>query len=105
MARLRTFVHVGGRAYGPGVDVPADVAAKITNPKAWDGDPPTPSQDHRGGGEGSGGSSSEGSVEPPRSGAGSTKAAWAEHAAARGVAVPDSASREDIIAAVDAAKE
>lgn len=33
---LVTNVHVDGEVYGPGDDVPADVAKRITNPKAWD---------------------------------------------------------------------
>lgn len=34
--KLATFVHVDGQAYGPEDDVPADVAKKIENPKAWE---------------------------------------------------------------------
>lgn len=54
MARkLATYVHIDGVAYGPNDDVPADVAKKITNPKAWadgkgskaDGDAPPASID------------------------------------------------------------
>lgn len=33
--RLVTYVHVDGRVYGPGVDVPADVAKRISNPDVW----------------------------------------------------------------------
>jgi hypothetical protein len=36
MARLNTTVHVDGQAYRPGVDVPDEVAAKITNPDVWE---------------------------------------------------------------------
>lgn len=36
--RLRTFVHVDGRAYGPGDEVPDEVADQITNPDVWDED-------------------------------------------------------------------
>lgn len=36
MAKLRTYVHVGGKVYGPGDDVPAEVAKKITNPDVWE---------------------------------------------------------------------
>ncbi|WP_053065479.1 hypothetical protein [Micromonospora sp. RV43] len=40
--RLASYVHVGGRRFGPEDEVPADVAALITNPKAWEGGaPPT----------------------------------------------------------------
>lgn len=36
MARkLVATAYVGDRAYGPGSDVPDDVAAQITNPAAW----------------------------------------------------------------------
>ena len=35
--RLAAFVEVGGRSYGPDDYVPDDVAAKIRNPKAWQG--------------------------------------------------------------------
>jgi len=38
-----TFVHVDGRIYGPDSDVPSDVAARITNPDAWD-EPPAAKQ-------------------------------------------------------------
>jgi hypothetical protein len=34
--RLRTHVHVDGQVWGPGDEPPADVAARITNPKAWE---------------------------------------------------------------------
>jgi hypothetical protein len=33
--KLAAFVHVDGKVYGPGDDVPAKVAEAITNPKAW----------------------------------------------------------------------
>jgi hypothetical protein len=33
--KLAAYVHVDGTVYGPGDDVPADVAKQITNPKAW----------------------------------------------------------------------
>lgn len=39
--KLVAYVHVGGQVYGPGSDVPAEVAKQITNPKAW-GDEPEP---------------------------------------------------------------
>lgn len=35
--KLRTYVHVDGQVYGPDSDVPAEVAKRITNPKAWAG--------------------------------------------------------------------
>lgn len=35
--KLRTYVHVDGQVYGPDDDVPAEVAKRIENPKAWEG--------------------------------------------------------------------
>lgn len=46
--RLNTYVHVDGQAYGPGSDVPAEVAERITNPDVWEGsdeqEPPAPAK-------------------------------------------------------------
>lgn len=42
-------------------------------------------------------------VEPPRSGKGASKAAWAEYAATLGIELDSDASRDDLIAAVDEA--
>ncbi|MEU7905309.1 hypothetical protein [Actinoplanes sp. NPDC049118] len=33
--RLAAWVIIDGRAYGPDHDLPADIAARITNPRAW----------------------------------------------------------------------
>lgn len=33
--KLASHVHIDGQVYGPGSDVPAEVAERITNPKAW----------------------------------------------------------------------
>lgn len=41
-------------------------------------------------------------AEPPRSGSGSTREAWATYANQTGVPVSDDATRDDVIAAVDA---
>jgi hypothetical protein len=97
--RLRTHVHVRdehGRSVvlAPGDDVPDWAAAAIRNPRAWQGgaapsvETPTETND---------------TSAPPRSGAGSGKAEWAAYASTLGVTYPDGASRDDIIAAVDAA--
>jgi hypothetical protein len=80
-----------GPAYGNADQVPADIAAKIPNPKAWaDGELP------------------DGpiftDVEPPRTGRGSGVAAWRAHAEGLGITVPDDADRDDIVALVDARK-
>jgi hypothetical protein len=45
-----------------------------------------------------------GPEEPPRGGAGATTDAWAAYARTLGIDVPDDASRDDIIALVDAAR-
>ena len=34
--KLNTWVHVDGVAYGPGDEVPPEVAKKITNEDVWD---------------------------------------------------------------------
>lgn len=48
--KLARHVTVGSVTYGPGDDVPADVAAKITNPKAWVSvDDEAPAEDTGGG--------------------------------------------------------
>jgi hypothetical protein len=103
MPRLKAFVHVAGSVYGPGDEVPAEVARLITNPKAWEGGVP-PVFDDETGGDGQSGDASVEVAEPPRSGAGSGRPAWAEYAASLGLEVPADASRDDIIAAVDKAK-
>lgn len=33
--KLAAYVYVDGALYGPASDVPADVAKRIDNPKAW----------------------------------------------------------------------
>jgi hypothetical protein len=103
--RLRTFVHVGGVAYGPDDEVPAEVAEQIGD-HAWadedgdqdDGDEtrvgfedpraqqsPTPT---------SGGTGEA----PPRSGRGSGRDAWVAYAEANGLDVGEDRTREQIIA-------
>ena len=71
-------------SYGPGDTVPADVAKQITNPDVWEG-------------------SSSAEAPPARSGAGSGKDKWVAYAEANGVTVDDDATRDDVIAAVEAA--
>ncbi len=70
--------------FGPDSDVPSWAEEQITNPNAW-------------------ADSDNGSEAPPKAGKGSGKDAWADYAAANDVDVPDDASRDDIIAALDAA--
>lgn len=119
MAKLRTYVHIDGRAYGPEDTVPAAVAAKISNPDVWDGPAPAragsgiAAQPGAGGvlpvtlqeksGSGAHPAADAGSDVPPKGGAGSGKDAWAAYAAKHDVKVADDATRDDIVAALDAA--
>jgi hypothetical protein len=77
--------------YAPGDSVPAKHAKLVSNQAVLEG----------GDGGGSGGSTD--SEIPPKGGAGSGKEAWADYAKANGVDVPDDATRDDIIAALDKA--
>ncbi|MFI1467642.1 hypothetical protein [Streptomyces wuyuanensis] len=90
--RLIAYVHVDGKAYGPGDQVPAAVAKRIGE-HAWtdsgsSAEAPTPT------GEGEA---------PPRSGRGSGVEAWRAFAEQHDVEVAADATREDIIAACEAA--
>ncbi|CAL9592477.1 hypothetical protein SUDANB1_05253 [Streptomyces sp. enrichment culture] len=110
--RLNSYVHVDGVAYGPDDDVPAEVASRI-GAHAWtddsdqgDGgepaevgfdDPsaqqsPTPT----GAGDGTG-------EAPPRTGRGSGIEAWRTFAEQNGVGTDSDMTRDDIIAACEAA--
>lgn len=100
MPRLRTTVHVVDlegrtRAFGQGEDLPDWAAEQITNPDVWEGELPEhlqPEQDPSQPPE------TAPVEEPPRSGKGSSRDAWAAYAAVKGVDVTEGASREDIIA-------
>jgi hypothetical protein len=88
--------------YGPDDEVPADHAALITNPKAWEGGK-LQSTEGDSSKQDSGSEATDSGAnpdEPPRSGKGSSKEAWAEFAQSRGVHVEDEDSRDDIIAAL-----
>ncbi|WP_406459733.1 hypothetical protein OH768_33675 [Streptomyces sp. NBC_01622] len=95
--RLIAYVHVDGKAYGPDSEVPAAVAKRIGDHAWTDADSsaeaPTPT------GEGGG----TGDEAPPRSGRGSGVDAWRAFAEQHDVEVAADASREDIIAAAEAA--
>ncbi|MFJ2249440.1 hypothetical protein [Streptomyces sp. NPDC087862] len=88
MRRLIAYVHVAGAVYGPGDDVPPDLAKRI-GAHAWvdDGDQ-APAL----------------SGAPPRSGRGSGVDAWRAFAEQHDVEFAADASREDIIAACEAAE-
>lgn len=76
MRALNTNVYVDGTWYGPGDRVPAEVAEKIANPKAWsDDDPPQADRTEQGAAV----------KQPNRKGPGSGGSAWVEFAASKGV--------------------
>jgi hypothetical protein len=112
VAKLRTTVHIDGQAYGPG-EVPDEVAARISNPNVWDGEAPavagsqvpeqpmSPVLTGRQVAAATTADSADGP--PPRGGAGSGRDAWSAYAAASGVEVDEDATRDDIVAALDAA--
>ncbi|MGB3443885.1 MAG: hypothetical protein WBA97_34540 [Actinophytocola sp.] len=93
MAKLNTNVNVDGVWYGPDSDVPDAVAARISNPKVWDGAPPaTPEPTKQG---------SDEVKEPPRGGPGSSADAWRTFMVAQNFEVPDNATAKDMQAAWD----
>lgn len=96
MIRLRSYVHVpvgmDWVVYGPDDEVPAEHAALITNPKAWEELPSEESVEET---EAPGGDGP-----PPRAGAGSNRDAWVEFAESRGVHVDEDEKRDDIVAAL-----
>ncbi|MET9096240.1 hypothetical protein ABZX72_29595 [Streptomyces cyaneofuscatus] len=108
--QLKTYVHVDGVAYGPGDQVPKKVAEKIgahaweTVP-AWEGEdaPETVQVTDPGDTNPPGGGTPPGVEAPPRSGKGSGIDAWRGFAERQDLEVPADASRDDIIAACEAA--
>ena len=89
--KLAAYVHVDGRVFGPDDEVPAEFAAQITNPKAWEVAPDPEALD-------------EGVVPvPPKGGAGSGIEAWKKYAEALGVDITGAETRDDVIAAITAA--
>jgi hypothetical protein len=96
MSKLNTYVTVHrvedgtSHTFGPDDSLPGWAVKGITNPDVWDGDAPASADEPDSGGE------------PPRSGKGSSTEAWQRYAASLGVTVPEDASRDDIVAAVDA---
>ncbi|MEV8349055.1 hypothetical protein ACFVTT_15640 [Streptomyces niveus] len=96
--RLIAYVHVDGVAYGPGDEIPAAVLRQIGDHAFADAEVDDADQDDNGDGSG-------GDVEaPPRSGRGSGVEAWRKFAEQHDVEVAPDASREDIIAACEAAE-
>lgn len=100
MRNLNTYVHAverdeqgnPGRSqqFGPGDQVPDWARAAITNPDVWDGEDDAPRQAEQLG-------------RPAKAGPGSSLEAWHAYAEQEGVAVGKGASRESVIAAVEAA--
>lgn len=88
--RLKLSVVVGADLYEAGTVPPPEVAKAITNPDAWEDSTPPAAEE------------SDDAEEPPRSGKGSGEDAWRAYAERLGINVPDDASRDDIIALVDA---
>lgn len=104
MARLNTTVFVvdpdgRDRPFGPGEDLPDWAAKQISNPDVWDGEPPAHirGQDDAKKEPASQAPAASAAQEPPRSGKGSGRDAWAAYAASRSVEVKGDASRDDII--------
>lgn len=86
--KLAANVHVGGRFFEAGSTPEKEFADQITNPKAWGEDEAAEA-------------ASDGP--PPKAGRGSGKEAWAAYAEAKDVEFDADASRDEIIAAVEAA--
>lgn len=95
MRMLNTYVHlvVDGdpRVFGPSDVVPDDVAELITNPDVWVTGTELDDEDE--------------SDRPPLTGKGSGKGAWTDYAESLGIEVPEDASRDDIVALVDALED
>ncbi|MEW1867040.1 hypothetical protein AB0420_02380 [Streptomyces caelestis] len=102
--RLRTYVHVDGTAYGPGDDVPAEVAERIGD-HAWetdgDQDDGEPTVGYTDPAAQQSTTPPNGGEAPPRSGRGSGVEAWRQFAEQNDLDVPADAGREDIIAAAE----
>lgn len=97
--KFTAFVHVDNgdgksQVFSPGEPMPEWAEEHVKNPKVWSDDGKSPAKE----------APQADPVEPPRSGPGSSKDAWVEYARSRGVEVADDATREDIFAAVDAAR-
>lgn len=115
MARLRTNVWVGGQWYGPAYPDAGDPPrGTVSNPQAFEGgNDQTEAVEvevtvHDGDGTTREGtaeavSTTSGGEPPPQGGPGSSRSAWLDYAAALSVDVAEDASREDIIAACEAA--
>lgn len=103
MAKLAGTVHVidsdnQAHVFGPGDAVPGWAVPLITNPKAWeDGEQPTPTAS-----EDEAPAAPAGPTPPPRKGKGSSIEAWRAYAAEVGYESDDDATRDEIIATLEA---
>lgn len=109
MGRLKagTVVYLDDRAWSADDDLPADVAARITNPAAWE-DPaeapePTAAPEPPAAVPSGGGGAGPDVAPPPKAGPGSGAPAWREYAAKVGVDVPADAARDAVIEALESA--
>jgi hypothetical protein len=96
--RLIAYVHVDGVPYGPDDEVPPKVAKRIGDHAWTDTDSTIEAPTPTGAGDG------WGDEAPPRSGRGSGVEAWRAYAEQHDVEVAAEASREEIIAACEAAE-
>lgn len=102
MSELVSNVHVFSdekadfEVFGPEDDVPEWAAVKMGAHCFVDGDHPFPSSDYPG--KDTAKLQREPGVEPPRQGAGASKAAWLAFAEEKGKKVADGATRDQIIA-------
>lgn len=83
-----------------GTSVPAWAADLVTNPKAFD-DADTAVDAAEPEPTGHGADDDDAPDAPPRSGKGSGLAAWLDYAEKTGVEVPEGATRDDVMSAVD----
>lgn len=122
--KLATHVHVNDehgvtRVFGPDDELPAWAVEAITNPKAWAGDepaqafgtetgiaavPPAPAdREPPAPPAGPAQPAATTAAVPPRSGAGSSLAAWQEYATTVGFDPSTAKNRDELIAQLDAA--
>ena len=102
--RVAAYVHVAGRVFAPGDEVPDGFAKRITNPAAWGDEPLDEGGDLPPGtvpAQNGTGQREDVVAEPPRSGKGSGRDAWAAYAAEHGAEAPEGATREEIIAELE----
>jgi hypothetical protein len=109
MIKLNGYTMVAGEWYGPDDKLSKDVAAQIGEHAFEGGEHPYADARAKfvatldGKAEPATGAHREAGAIPPKGGPGSGTAAWAAYAGEVGVDLEEDASREDIIAAIEAA--